>query len=288
MNSIEPQWMTPVEGGFRCGSCFRACVIPRGSMGACRARGVSPDGEAVSPYLGAFVSVAIDPIEKKPLRMWRPGTSVLSLGSLMCNMTCPFCQNHEISHPSDISITRALTRISPEQLRDAALSHATPSVAFTYNEPTLQAEYICRAAPLLRDAGVGTVMVTNGLFGEDVRDELASCVDAMNIDVKTFSRAKYAEIGGDLDTVKSNVDELARRGVHIELTLLVVPGVSDSIDEAEEMTSWIASISPEIPLHITRYHPAYRYREPATDIDLMKKIERAARSRLAHVYLGNV
>lgn len=287
---IEPAWWHAENRGdgtrvARCTLCCHTCIINPGETGLCRARAFTVQKEFVSPYLGGFVSVAVDPVEKKPLNRWRPGTFIYSLGSVGCNAFCQFCQNHAIAHPEgDV----ALCAIPPEDLlrrvEDAGLS----SVAYTYNEPTLQAEYIVAAAPLLREAGIASVMVTNGLFSEDARDSLANYVDAINIDVKTFSDEKYEKLGGSLDTVKSNVTFLAGRGVHIELTCLVVPGVSDSEDEFADMVDWIAGISKDIPLHISRYFPAYRYTAPPTSLSLMERLEQHAKSRLDYVYLGNV
>lgn len=269
----------------RCGMCHKNCAINPGEAGLCSARAVSRDGDFVSPHLGRFAAIAVDPIEKKPLYRWRPGTFIYSLGSIGCNAFCPFCQNHTLARPLGAPRLKA---ISPDELVQDVTAAGLSSVAYTYNEPTLQAEYITTAATKLREAGIATVMVTNGMFSDDVRDELAGCVEAMNIDVKTFSPDNYEKLGGDLGAVKSNVEYLAGRGVHIELTNLVVPGVSDSEDDFASMTDWIAGISGDIPLHITRYFPAYRYQTPPTSIRLMEKFERIAKARLRYVYLGNV
>jgi pyruvate formate lyase activating enzyme len=295
MNTILPRWWKPVrdESGniaARCGLCFHRCLIKQDSGGRCGARRFS-GGAFESPFLGKFVSVAVDPIEKKPLYHWRPGTKILSLGGLRCNLFCPFCQNHAIAHPKGEIAARD---IPPRDLTQTATGLGLDSVAYTYNEPTLQAEYIMASAPLLREAGIATVMVTNGLFSGEARDELAPLVDAMNIDVKTFG-GDYARLGADpelarsaLETVMENVESLFRAGVHIELTNLIVPGISDSEASFAEMISWIAGISREIPLHISRYFPAYKYDAPPTDIHLMKKLESAARKKLEFVHLGNV
>jgi pyruvate formate lyase activating enzyme len=239
----------------------------------------------VSPHLGRFVSVAIDPIEKKPLRMWRPGTKILSLGGLRCNMHCPFCQNHAIAHP-DGPVREH--EISPRVLAETAKSSSLRSVAYTYNEPSLQAEYIFAASPVLRDEGIATVMVTNGMFAEEVCREAVGAVDAMNVDVKAFDEESYRRLGGSLETVKRNVIRLVDGGVHVELTNLVVPGISDSPDGFAGMVDWIAGISRDIPLHISRYLPAYKYGRPPTDAALIGKFLDIARGRLKYVYTGNI
>jgi pyruvate formate lyase activating enzyme len=238
-----------------------------------------------SPHLGRFVSVAIDPVEKKPLRRWRPGTEILSLGGLHCNMRCPFCQNHSIAHPDGPIGEYGIT---PHKLAETAKNSSLRSVAYTYNEPSLQAEYIFAASPVLRDEGIATVMVTNGMFTEEVCGEAAATVDAMNVDIKTFNDDSYRKLGGSLDVVKRNVKHLVGRGVHIELTNLVVPGISDSPDGFAEMIAWIAEVSPDIPLHISRYFPAYKYNKPPTGIALIEKLLDIAKGRLKYVYAGNM
>jgi pyruvate formate lyase activating enzyme len=200
-------------------------------------------------------------------------------------MRCPFCQNHSIAHP-DGPIGEY--KIAPHKLAETARNSSLRSVAYTYNEPSLQAEYIFAASSLLRDEGIATVMVTNGMFGEEVCREAAGAVDAMNVDVKSFDEDSYQKLGGSLDVVKRNVEFLVDGGVHVELTSLVVPGISDSPDGFAEMIAWIAKVSPDIPLHISRYFPAYRYNEPPTDISLIEKLLNIARNRLKYVYTGNI
>ncbi|MDR2175020.1 MAG: radical SAM protein [Synergistaceae bacterium] len=304
---LEPRWWRPEdvkeEDGKAhekngknfsvCGLCFRGCRIADGGAGACGARAYSK-GRFSSPHLGRFVSVAVDPIEKKPLRRWRPGTEILSLGGLRCNMRCPFCQNHAIAHPGPLpgplSSGRGLERgITFEELTALAKRASLRSVAYTYNEPTLQAEYIFAASPLLREEGIATVMVTNGMFSEEVCEEAVRFVDAMNIDVKTFDGGTYERLGGSLGTVKRNVERLVRGGVHVELTHLVVPGVSDSPGDFALLLDWAAKeVSADIPLHISRYFPAFKYDAPPTDAALIEKFYRMAKGKLKHVYTGNL
>ena len=290
---LEPRWwrLEDEESGEKtsvCGLCFRNCRIADGSAGVCGARAYSK-GRFSSPHLGRFISIAVDPIEKKPLRRWRPGTKILSLGGLHCNMFCPFCQNHTIAHPSSLSLERASEReITFGELAAAAKRASLRSVAYTYNEPTLQAEYIFAASPLLRNDGIATVMVTNGMFSEAVCEEAVRFVDAMNIDVKTFDDDAYGRLGGSLGTVKRNVEYLVKGGVHVELTHLVVPGVSDSPDAFALLLDWAAGVSAEMPLHISRCFPAFKYNAPPTDIPLIEKFYRMAKGKLKHVYTGNL
>jgi pyruvate formate lyase activating enzyme len=236
----------------------------------------------------------VDPIEKKPLYHWRPGSYIFSLGSVGCNMRCPFCQNHRIAQPAGGAQSAqnarkmSLTPMSPLELVRSVKREGLSAVAYTYNEPTLQAEYILQAAPLLKEAGIASVLVTNGMFSAEARDELAPWVGAANVDVKTFDPVKYTALGGSLDVVKENVASWVRAGVHVELTNLVVPGISDSREDFTRMVDWVAEISPAVPLHISRYFPAHKYAAPPTSVGLMKAFEALAGRRLTHVHLGNV
>jgi pyruvate formate lyase activating enzyme len=302
---LEPRWWRPEnESGDGpkdaavCGLCFRRCRIAKGSFGVCGARAylassASSTGRFSSPHLGRFVAAAVDPVEKKPFRRWRPGTRILSLGGLRCNMRCPFCQNHVIAHPSFSPVLSGSPSSAPErettfeELAAAAKRASLRSVAYTYNEPTLQAEYIFAASPVLRDEGIATVMVTNGMFSEEVCEEAVRFVDAMNIDVKTFDGAVYERLGGSLDAVTRNVERLVKGGVHVEITHLVVPGVSDSPDDFARLLDWLARVSAGVPLHISRYFPAFKYDAPPTDIPLIEKFFRMAGSRLKYVYTEN-
>ena len=286
---IAPRWWQRADDGeaARCNLCFHTCRIPNGGAGLCSVRAYN-GGIFTSPHLGRFASVAVDPIEKKPLYHWRPGSLILSLGSVGCNMYCPFCQNHSIAQPTSVP---PLSKISPAELLAYARKTGTNAVAYTYNEPTLQAEYILATAPMLKEAGVATVLVTNGMISQEALADLAPWVAAANVDVKTFAETAYAKIGGSLEAVKATVAYMREAGVHVELTNLVVPGVSDSRPDFERMVDWIASLTPDgqkIPLHISRYFPAHKYAAPATDVALMRDFQTIANQKLAHVYLGNV
>lgn len=283
---IAASWQYPEAGGVRCGLCSHACLISEGAWGVCRVR-TCRSGAIVSPYLGRFSSVAVDPIEKKPLYLWRPGTQILSLGSVGCNMRCHFCQNHTIAQPQSERIP-PLAEMSPGELVLAARRARTDAVAYTYNEPILQAEYIIAAHPILRDAGIATVLVTNGMISPEAAHDLEPCVDAANIDLKTFDPEAYSRLGGSLETVKATISRFVGSGVHVELTSLVVPGVNDSRERFAEMVSWIAGLSPAIGLHVTRYFPAFRSHAPATSISLMEELTDLARKKLTNVWLGNV
>ena len=271
----------------RCGLCVHACRIAEGKWGYCGARNFS-EGALHSPFLGRFSSIAIDPIEKKPLYHWRPGSAIFSLGSLGCTMRCPFCQNHGIAHPAPEAEQRRLQEIAPENLVALVRQKGLHAIAYTYNEPALQAEYILDAAPLLREAGIATVLVSNGMYSDALLEELCPIVEAANIDLKTFNPDTYAKLGGSLETVKKTISGLHAAGVHVEVTTLVVPGISDSPEEFAEELDWLATLSPDIPLHLSRYRPAYKYTAPPTDVSLLQHFAQIAKDRIKHVHLGNV
>lgn len=241
-----------------------------------------------SKNYGIVSSIALDPIEKKPLYHFYPGSSILSVGSLGCNMDCPFCQNHQISHPTDAIDERY---ISPESLLSLAIHYSVQGnigVAFTYNEPLMSYDYICDVGKLLHENDLKTVVVTNGCFGDKVIDAILPVVDAMNIDLKGFRPEIYETLGGNLHTVKNFINR-THKDIHIELTSLIVPGLNDSIEDMHKQAQWIASLSPSIPLHITRFFPRYQMLDSnPTEISIMEDLAQVAKEYLDNVYLGNI
>lgn len=292
-NRDYPEGTKPSADGprIRCGMCVHACILALGRSGYCGVRRHEAGG-LVSPFLGRFTSLAVDPIEKKPLYHWMPGTRIFSLGSVGCTMRCPFCQNHNIAQPAAAPgkgpMLPSLTALPVRELVPAIRNLGVPSVAFTYNEPTLQAEYIVEAGPLLREAGIAVALVTNGMMSHDVLEDLAPWVDALNVDVKTFNQRAYRRMGGSLERMRATVEYLVRAGKHVELTTLVVPGISDGEEDCARMVEWIAGLSPGIPLHFSRYFPAHIYTAPATEPAVLERMKQIAEARLTHVHLGNV
>ena len=209
------------------------------------------------------------------------------MGSYGCNLDCPFCQNHEIARPA--SGRQRCEFFSPRRLAETAISAAgNLGVAFTYNEPFISYEYIRDTAPLLKDAGKKVVLVTNGTVNEPPLLKLLPFIDAMNIDVKGFTPEFYKSLGGGLGAVKRAV-ELSAPKTHLEITTLVIPGENDSDDEIENMTGWLSNISPEIPLHLSRFFPRFRVKDKLpTPLETLKRLEAIARRKLKYVYLGNV
>lgn len=271
-----------------CPVCPHHCRIPRGAYGRCGAR-KNTDGRIVCASYGRLTGMALDPIEKKPLAFFFPGSRILSVGSFGCNMACPFCQNHDISAVKEKDLPR-LCHVAPEQLcRIAGEDRARGNigVAFTYNEPLTGYEYVRDTAKLVHEAGMKNVLVTNGMAELPVLEELLPFIDAMNIDLKGFRPEIYRRLGGDLETVKAFIARAAS-GCHVELTSLIVPGLNDDPEDMRRQAAWIAEISPEIPLHITRYFPRHRMHRPPTDISLLRNLARIAKTRLHRVCLGNV
>jgi pyruvate formate lyase activating enzyme len=230
----------------------------------------------------------MDPVEKKPLFHFHPGKLLLSVGSLGCNLDCSFCQNHHISHGE--SDYYQLT--SQELMRLAEKSIAKEpdcvGIAFTYNEPVIGYEWVKDVAALSREKGGVNVLVTNGFLSPAPWRELIACLDAINIDVKSFSEQFYHEqCGGSLAPVLRNV-EAALPEIHVELTYLVVPSLNDDPKEVTHFADWVADLSPDIPVHFTRYFPSHRLHLAPTPLAALKELVAIASNKLNFVYLGNV
>ncbi len=271
-----------------CQVCPHHCRLPEGAYGRCRAR-KNDGGTVVCSSYGKLTSIALDPIEKKPLAYFRPGSRILSVGSFGCNMACPFCQNFEIADAGEADMRR-LYDVSPAELCELAkeaCDQGNIGVAFTYNEALTAYEYIRDTARLVHDAGMCNVLVTNGMAEPWVLEEILPYIDAMNIDLKGFRPEIYKYLGGDLDTVKSFIMTAAKK-CHVELTTLIVPGMNDDPRDMEREAAWIAGISPDLPLHITRYFPRHKLQTPATDITVLQQLQDIAGRSLNRVRLGNV
>lgn len=283
----------------KCDVCFRHCDIPEGGTGFCGAR-TCEGGIVKAANYGRVTSLALDPVEKKPLARFHPGSMIVSAGSYGCNLRCPFCQNNSISWSDEaFGLAGRIPYISPEELAataKAAVPKGNIGVAFTYNEPLTGFEYVRDTAKLVHGQGLLNVMVTNGTAELSVLEELAPHIDAMNIDLKGFTESYYRDLlGGDLGMVKDFIRE-AVKICHVELTTLIIPGENDSEDEMREMTSWIAglrgakgdTIGKEIPLHISRFFPQFHMTDRrATDVRRIYRLADVAREKLEYVYTGN-
>ena len=270
-----------------CQVCMHHCSLGPGQTGFCLAR-KNENGAVICGNYGRVTSMALDPIEKKPLKMFRPGSRILSVGSYGCNLRCPFCQNYEISM-ADEAAAGALY-ISPKELAQKALEYKAAGnigVAFTYNEPLVGWESVRDTAKLVREAGMVIVLVTNGSATLEVLEELLPFTDAMNIDLKGFRADYYRKLGGDLETVKAFIRHAAA-SCHVEITTLIVPEENDSLEEMEEEAQWIASLDGEIPLHVTRFFPRYHMENRGpTDIGRVYLLAETARKYLKNVFVGN-
>ncbi|MBO4908823.1 MAG: AmmeMemoRadiSam system radical SAM enzyme [Lachnospiraceae bacterium] len=271
-----------------CPVCPHHCQLPEGSLGRCHAR-INRNGTVVSSNYGKITSIALDPIEKKPLAFFYPGSKILSVGSYGCNLSCPFCQNYDIASIGEEHFAELHTA-TPEKLLEIAqdtIPEGNIGIAYTYNEALVGYEFVLDTAKLIRKAGMINVLVTNGNACKPVLEKILPYIDAMNIDLKCFTEDGYKKLGGDLRTVMEFIEESLKK-CHVEITSLIVPGLNDSPEEMEEEAAWIASLDPDIPLHITRYFPRYKYREAPTDINLMKELKAVAEKHLNRVLLGNV
>lgn len=271
-----------------CDLCPRKCEIEEGALGFCRAR-TNRNGAIVCENYARVTSIALDPIEKKPLRRFHPGSKILSVGSYGCNMGCAFCQN------SVISMARAeyveWEEILPDELIRRAETLRTSGnigLAFTYNEPLVGYEYVLDCAKRAKQSGLSVVLVTNGMINSDPWTRLLPYVDAANIDLKVFSREGYRSLGGDLDTVLESISIAAER-IHVEVTTLIVPGLNDDEGMLRREAEWLAGESREIPLHLSRFFPRYRMQnaEP-TPKETILRLAQAAREFLTYVYEGNL
>ena len=287
----------------QCKVCFRHCDIPEGGLGFCGAR-TCAGGKVTAANYGRITSLALDPVEKKPLARFHPGSMIVSAGSYGCNLRCPFCQNSQISWSDEAfsyakGTGRTAEYISPEELASIAVScrdRGNIGVAFTYNEPLIGYEYIRDTARLVHEAGMFNVIVTNGTASTEVLRELAPYIDAMNIDLKGFTDRYYNEVlGGDRRMVMDFIAE-AVKVCHVELTTLVVPGENDSEEEMRGMTSWIAGLTDasgqisgdRIPLHVSRFFPRFNMTDrSATDVGKVYRLAEVAREKLRYVYTGN-
>lgn len=270
------------DGSVQCLLCPNRCVIADGKRGICRIR-TNRGGVLIADSYGEVVSLALDPVEKKPLFHFYPSMPILSTGPNGCNFRCGYCQNSEISQR-----TVATRRVSPEQLVEMASREGSIGVAYTYTEPFVWFEYIRDAGRLVKDRGLVNVLVTNGYVSEKPLMELLPLIDAMNVDIKSMRPDFYTKVcGGKLDDVLATV-ERASGSCHIEITNLVITGYNDTDDDFRELTDWIASVNPRMPLHFSRYFPQYTFTAPETPVERLIKAYEIAREKLPYVYVGNI
>ena len=287
--SSEARFYETVGERVRCMLCPHNCTIPPRKRGLCGVR-ENREGKLYSLIYGLASSIHPDPIEKKPLFHFLPGTTAISFGSVGCNLDCQHCQNYSISRasPSDFS----LTRISPRDVVKHARSCRAKSVSWTYNEPTIWHEFTTDASRVVHEAGLKTSYVTNGYISQEPLAELNGLIDAMNIDVKCFREKTYSDVcGGHLAPVLKTCEAAVSYGIHVELTYLIIPDINDSETELSEFVSWVRdSLRVDIPVHFSSFHPDYRMTGvPPTPMSTMDRAyDLARRAGLEFVYLGNV
>ncbi len=283
-------WHTLADGRIQCDLCPRDCKLHEGQRGACYVRGRIEDAMVLTTY-GRSSGFCVDPIEKKPLYHFYPGSSVLSFGTAGCNLACKFCQNWDISKSR--SFDTLADQASPDAIAHSAEQLGCKSVAFTYNDPVIFAEYAMDVSDACHACGIKTVAVTAGYIHEAARRDFFAEIDAANVDLKGFTDTFYVKQCGAhlqpvLDTLKYLCNETK---VWVELTTLLIPGLNDSIDEIAMMSEWIATeLGKEVPLHFTAFHPDYKMTDvpatPATTLVRARQI--AQQAGLSYVYTGNV
>ena len=269
----------------KCNICPHFCEIPDGFKGFCGAR-ENRGGELKS--LGAVSSVAVDPIEKKPLYHFHPGRPILSIGGFGCNLRCPFCQNHQIAAPTNLALAQSdMHDVSVEEI--VAMAKKIPNnigVAYTYNEPLINYEFLLNCTSQIRGAGLCNVLVTNGFINPEPLKALLPFIDAVNIDLKGFTDEFYANLNGSLQPVLDTI-AIAHKHCHVEVTTLVIPGENES--HIEPIAKWLAGLDCSIPYHISRFFPRHQYEDkPPTPPQVIYRLCDVAGNYLSHVYPGNV
>ncbi len=275
-------WQPVDKGRVQCLLCPFNCVLPKGKTSICRGK-ENIGGELYAVNYGLTTSINIDPVEKKPLYNFYPGTKILSIGPNGCNLRCDFCQNYYISQEE-----AQVTYLAPEKAAELSDHGGCIGVAYTYTEPSIWFEYVLDTAKAIRAKGLKNVLVTNGMINREPLEEILPWIDAMNVDIKSMDKTFYkktcrGKLDPVLETVKRSVGS-----THIEITNLVIPGLNDSDEMFEKLTDFLAELDPMIPLHFSRYHPDYKQTASATPLDTLYHAADIASKKLKHVYVGNI
>lgn len=292
---VEATLATDAEGdSVQCTACAHRCTLSPGQKGICNVR-QNVDGTLRLLTYGLVYDRPYgppgtpDPVEKKPLYHFHPGTRILSFGGASCNFACRFCQNNHLSFstPEDLE----LREVSPEEAVESAKKQGSAGLAWTYNEPTIYAEYVRDTAAAAKEAGLYTAIVTNGYFTREFVDEVGPHLDAANVDIKGFREEHHAKyMGGRLQPTLDGAEYLHGTDTHLEITYLVIPDLNDDPEELRDFAEWVEGIDPAIPVHFSRFHPDHEMRDrPATPLDTLEMAhEIAVDAGLEFVYVGNV
>lgn len=274
------------EQSVECQLCPHYCRLKPGQEGVCRAR-ANLEGELIAENYGEISSIALDPVEKKPLYHFYPGHNILSIGSFGCNLACPWCQNYHIA--AQRPETRYLSPAEIAELAASLVAKGSVGVAYTYNEPIISLEYVLECGALVKKKGLSNVLVTNGYVNREPLVRLLEVSDALNIDLKGFTAHFYRRYcRGKLEVVLDSI-ELAVSLSHVEITSLIVPGLNDDPASFRDMCRVLAGISPDIPWHLSAFYPTYRMTDrPSTPVEKLEQLRSIAREYMNYVYLGNV
>jgi pyruvate formate lyase activating enzyme len=277
-------WTARSDGQLACLLCPSACRFDDGDTGRCNARQRNGD-RLYTLNFGQITSMAMDPIEKKPLYHFHPGSQILSIGTFGCTFECPWCQNAEISQG------RPYTReVTSKDVVDAAKQHGSVGVAYTYNEPMIWMEFMQETAALARSRGLKNVAVTNGYVNPEPLEDMIANLDAANVDIKSIEEPFYEKhCKGKLRPVLDACVKMKSAGVHVEVTNLIIPGENDSDENFAKLRDWIEeNLGADTAVHLSAYHPMYKFSAPATPYDTMERAYAIVREKLPHAYLGNV
>ncbi|MCK8826204.1 AmmeMemoRadiSam system radical SAM enzyme [Natroniella acetigena] len=268
---------------FRCQLCPHACLLTEGEHGKCQVREVK-EGKLRATTYQQVSAVAMDPIEKKPLFHFYPGSQILSLGMVGCNLKCKFCQNYRIAHQPNTPTEQ----LSPRQAVELAIAKDSIGLAYTYSEPLVWYEYVLETAKLAHEEGLMNVLITNGMINPQPLQKLLPYIDAINLDLKSFTDEFYQQIcAGKLTPIKKTI-ELAYQTTLLELTTLLIPELNDSEEEIKQLVDWIASFDHQIPIHFARYFPRYQLNKEPTSLEKLLQAKNIAEEQLNYVYLGNI
>lgn len=281
---VKAAYYEKLDGNkVRCRLCPADCLLTEGKVGICGSR-FNRNGKLVTDNFGELVTACYDPVEKKPLYHFYPGSVIFSTGANGCNFSCDNCQNWEISQ------TKVQTQfLAPANLVELASRNESIGVAYTYTEPLIWFEYILQAGRLIHEAGLKNVLVSNGYINPEPLEEILPLIDAANIDLKGMKPQFYKTVcKGKLEPVLKNIRRFHEAGVHLEITNLVIPGLNDTTADFEALTDFVTSISPSLPLHFSAYYPTFKMKNPPTPVSTLMLAYEIASKKLDYVYLGNV